>query len=686
MQHEPSRSPSLTRTENGLVHRPRPVTSPAPGSLSPFQSSQQDSRPSLSDGQPYSPIEPRPSQAAQGSETTRVSKHQRRRRKGELNKFACFTCQRKKTKCDGARPLCGACVKRTRKDLDIECQYPVDNPGAVSRFSCLKDRYQQLQDLLKYLVSPSETEAFEVYRRLRSNPDPFTVLQQLRDADSLLAIPSLSGSGAAEGELQKMDADALAASIIRVPARPWTAVVGDGLVSSLISAYFKWDNPMFNFWIDRQLFVRDMRSVDPTTAQYCSRFLVNAICAFRIAFSAATEHLTRRRQTDLSARFLEEAKYHLEMEKDNPSLATMQGLYLMQLFCTSTLNSKSAMNYRTALISTLAGMRLEGEFARLRGQSLYETERRRAISKACWGVFCGESLFSHLALQPHGVTPPGIPCIFDYETDSAINIDIFGCPFGYGSPEPPIVGAVQPAKVQVCLLHYRVVQYNACPKGPVGGNEDMNARRAFFHELATLERALPPHVDYRTNLTPQTLNLRMFMNMVAYVIVRPLHVDTVVQPGHTARTILMDLCAVDTEMAERYFHRFGMREYTAAVMPGIWGVLLTVIPFLDDPVASSLFVRALHLLRMHYTNIPQFRGVMLGVLATASQLGVRIPEEALRYFGDLEHVNPSELNEAAPERTAYLAEREVKGLVALNVYIDESNPQREWGLVVARSR
>ena len=113
------------------------------------------------------------------------------------------------------------------------------------------------------------------------NTDPHMVVQQLRHADSLLAVPSLSGSGMAESEIQKMDANALATSIIKVPARPWTSLAGDGLVSNLISAYFKWDNPMFSFWIDRELFVRDMRSVDPTRAQYCSRFLVNAICAYR---------------------------------------------------------------------------------------------------------------------------------------------------------------------------------------------------------------------------------------------------------------------------------------------------------------------------------------------------------------------------------------------------------------------
>lgn len=178
----------------------------------------------------------------------------------------------------------------------------------------------------------------------------------------------------------------------------------------------------------------------------------------------------------------------------------------------------------------------------------------------------------------------------------------------------------------------------------------------------------------------------MYMNFVAYAIVRPLHVDTVVQPGYTARSILMDLCAVDTELAEHYFHRFGLREYTPAIVPGVWGVLFTVLPSLNDPTASNLFIRACHLLRMVYQGIPQMRNAMFGVVATAHELGQQIPREALQYFGDFEQVNPSELNGAAPAGTAFPAQKEVKGLVALDGSFEGASPKREWGLVVTRNQ
>lgn len=63
-----------------------------------------------------------------------------------------------------------------------------------------------------------------------------------------------------------------------VPAAPWTTVVEDaGLVSQLVSLWFTWFHP-FSSWLDRDLFIRDMKSGD-SRASFCSPFLVNAMLA-----------------------------------------------------------------------------------------------------------------------------------------------------------------------------------------------------------------------------------------------------------------------------------------------------------------------------------------------------------------------------------------------------------------------
>lgn len=66
--------------------------------------------------------------------------------------------------------------------------------------------------------------------------------------------------------------------LFEVPAQPWTIITDDdAFVSHLISLYFTWQNPIMN-WIDRDLFLADMRS-GRLDSRFCSPLLVNSILA-----------------------------------------------------------------------------------------------------------------------------------------------------------------------------------------------------------------------------------------------------------------------------------------------------------------------------------------------------------------------------------------------------------------------
>ncbi len=110
--------------------------------------------------------------------------------------------------------------------------------------------------------------------------DPISLALSVRQAELLLPL----GGSEDRGEfktLQQLESDGLEYSPIKVPALPWTTVAGDGIVSELISAWFKWDNAFLYPFIDRECFTKDIRAADPQNAMYCSPFLVNAICAHR---------------------------------------------------------------------------------------------------------------------------------------------------------------------------------------------------------------------------------------------------------------------------------------------------------------------------------------------------------------------------------------------------------------------
>lgn len=138
-----------------------------------------------------------------------------------------------------------------------------------------------MQQLFEFIHNRTEADAWEIFKRIRLSKDPFAVLQSVKDADLVLPNPSLvaAASDLNDPRIRKLDDNARDKSPIRVPARPWTAVAGDGLVSELVYGLFAWEAYPFPFFHPNAL-LADMQRMDPNTAQYCSPFLVNAMCAF----------------------------------------------------------------------------------------------------------------------------------------------------------------------------------------------------------------------------------------------------------------------------------------------------------------------------------------------------------------------------------------------------------------------
>lgn len=124
----------------------------------------------------------------------------------------------------------------------------------------------------------------EIYRRVRVAVDPLDVVELLKGGDLLLqhSVPERSGEtdSPATG-LENLELSALEQSSIKVRARPWTRVAGDGLVSELISSFFAYDNGFYLSFVDQESFLEDMQAGNADNADFCSSLLVNAICALR---------------------------------------------------------------------------------------------------------------------------------------------------------------------------------------------------------------------------------------------------------------------------------------------------------------------------------------------------------------------------------------------------------------------
>ncbi|KAJ0166582.1 Nitrogen assimilation transcription factor nit-4 [Colletotrichum tanaceti] len=140
-------------------------------------------------------------------------------RRRPQTKIACTSCRRRKSKCDGQRPVCSLCagIGRTR------CEY--DAGPDVTRFAALKTKHEELQrrvtlfeELFCLLSMRSEAESVEIIRRMRTaniETDLEDLVKFIKNADLLMQLssaqsdqtPPASGESSVDTHLPHMPLD-----------------------------------------------------------------------------------------------------------------------------------------------------------------------------------------------------------------------------------------------------------------------------------------------------------------------------------------------------------------------------------------------------------------------------------------------------------------------------------------------
>ncbi|KAF2788826.1 hypothetical protein K505DRAFT_254615 [Melanomma pulvis-pyrius CBS 109.77] len=239
---------------------------------------------------------------------------------------ACIACRKRKSKCDGSRPVCTCCAQK-----DSECIYelgPNEKPSQAMKRKNeeMQGELSNLRQLYDFLRLRPEQEALEILRRIRNNPLDTTPTQRIQElADfvrhgDLLIQPSLrlptqyrsnAGTSVTLPPLRlaldspsletsayshtlpfpgilSMGSDGPAAQRRRhasdadVSARNWTTVTHDhNLLIILMSAWHEWEYKYHHF-LDWDIFLDDLSS---GRTMFCSKLLVNAILASGICAS-----------------------------------------------------------------------------------------------------------------------------------------------------------------------------------------------------------------------------------------------------------------------------------------------------------------------------------------------------------------------------------------------------------------
>ncbi|KAF4890618.1 Nitrogen assimilation transcription factor nit-4 [Colletotrichum fructicola] len=324
--------------------------------------------------------------------------------------------------CSGARPSCHRCLQN-----DVDCKW--DTEPDTSRLVSIRKRKEELErenedlhEFLRFLISRPEEEAFEIFKRLRASGDALEVLNFVRTADLLLQRRQVGDDVNQETpkETTAEREDDLPVSHFKVPAKPWTNLANDIIVSDLITSFFLWEAPFFLPFVDQQTFLDDMRGCSPEMATYCSPLLVHAICALRSHTSERAETFGRANGCDLRMLFLNEARRQWELERGEALLTTAQALFIMYLTTLALGMETSATEYQLAACDMAHTLQSE-----VKGSLGTNDRDERAASKALWGMYCFERLANAAAeaIPRAGSTDNLCPSIsaFSYLRPSALS-------------------------------------------------------------------------------------------------------------------------------------------------------------------------------------------------------------------------------------------------------------------------
>jgi len=545
---------------------------------------------------------------------------------------ACVACQRGKAKCDGTRPSCNRCAKRGHV-----CEYDVepDTSRSISmrrKNESLQSELDQLRTLLDYIRNRSEVESMEIYRRVRTAADPMDVVELLRGSDLLLRNSGTDrdrtgGSETPASGLGNLELSAFEHSSIKVRAKPWTQVAGDGLVSELISSFFAYDNGFYLSFIDQECFLDDMQAGDTANSDFCSPLLVNAICALRCSTSERARVYGSVQGFDIRERFLNETRQLLDADYGRRSLTTVQALLVLYTCYTGQGRDRGGLQYRHAAYEMLKRLQVKLE-ARFTNPGIADEAGRskcqKAVSRALWGIYCFESISASAYLQPSLVRAPTIPRRFvdNGGIDPAVT--------GHRAPEPELQLSAYVLSATCDLsekLYESMLEY---------GRPEVDIRIRLYQELREWGSNMPSLIRADTNFCPETSLLSTYEDMVALNLFRSLDPSQRLPDDlGTSGLICLHHCKRTLDTSERYWEAWPADDYSIMNIYPLFHVAITLLHMLRDNQSHDLFDRVCALLSRFAGDFSLARYILQALKSVAIRLRLPLPQATESLFRDL---------------------------------------------------
>ncbi|KAL3454949.1 hypothetical protein BJX64DRAFT_273219 [Aspergillus heterothallicus] len=252
---------------------------------------------------------------------------------------ACAQCQRKKIKCDGAKPKCRFCERS-----GALCTYTKSKRESQQlRFQSFEQRINAYESLLQEIISQSNTQENRqsiqdaIHRRFQASPDFFqTLLAANSPLDQHIPLPRPGLSLRRMHQAWQADENRQTLALVQQPPiqvtsiQNWTSLVDDDVASHLLSLYFTWENPTWQL-VDQFQFVHDL---ERGRTRFCSSLLVHILLFYGCSFSYNLTRITDRREEKVLGEKLYAAIQRLwHQDKDRNDLPTVQSSILIGLLC-----------------------------------------------------------------------------------------------------------------------------------------------------------------------------------------------------------------------------------------------------------------------------------------------------------------------------------------------------------------
>ncbi|KAK4225828.1 hypothetical protein QBC38DRAFT_456833 [Podospora fimiseda] len=593
--------------------------------------------------------------------------------KRQPSSSACELCREKKTKCDNQRPSCSRCLA-----LGASCTYDTEehetsNQARRRKLSTADKELSDFRELFGLLRHTELEEASVIFSRIRASDNPFDALQSIRDADILRAATFANVASGPSAPTLRVDTPP---PDFRVPAKPWTSLVGDAAVSDLVFRFFSHDNPYLMLHIDQNAVLQDMRDANPTEALHCSPVLVNAICAMSC--------LDPRGSRALLNLFLKESNRLLDLEQGRALLPTSIALYLLYLVSALLGKDRAGLQYRHMSIETLKRLHLENKYSRIKDGAAQQKQKAR-ISRTLWGFFIVETRFSVL-YGDVSLTPPPIPQAFDDSSEVHI-----ATPASVLTPSTPAVFHVA---CDLTKLQYEVQLYISQAPARLESDQGIQTRIDFLSRLGSL--IATSQIWQGPDISRQSCYLRLHSIDVLLSLLRTLPPDlsvtdflSVTSPEQTTVNKLLHFYTKSAlDIVSSFFAQHPIHSGNCLVGVSLYHCIVSIIPCLPTDAASfgddsgegaegvNIFMSCCANLYLCAQVLPLFGRLLQAVAALAWKFGRKIPLASQNYFRRLEEVE----KEAMDIPVGFSVPR----VWGSEQYLDDDDLEAELGVLVGQ--